>query len=409
MEIGGAQLNAVQLAGAVRDLGHEVIVLSEPGPMVDRVHDLGLEHIEIPMQRGEPSAYVRAKLLGLVQKRRIDLVHGYEWTPIVEAFFGPRLRYGVPVVGTIMSMSVVWFYPRTVPLIVGTEQIRDAAVASGHRKVTLLEPPVDTDSDDPAEVDGRDFRAEHGVRDDEVLVIIVSRLAQVLKFEGLVMACQAMGNLARKRRARLIIVGSGPMRDQLAQHAERANAAAGRCAVSLAGEMVDPRPAYAAADVVIGMGGSALRGLAFGKPLIVVGEDGFSELLTPSNVAIFLSQGWYGRGPGSMGSGAPALGAALDRLIDSAWLRQELGASSRQLVVRRFSLHNAARLQERVYSEATQERIPRATQVTDFVSTAAKLSARIMRRRYPTLTGAWLSPLLKQSRATQLSSPRGDR
>jgi len=47
MEIGGSQINAVQLAAAVRDLGHEVIVLSEPGPMVDCVRTLALEHLEI--------------------------------------------------------------------------------------------------------------------------------------------------------------------------------------------------------------------------------------------------------------------------------------------------------------------------------------------------------------------------
>ena len=54
----------------------------------------------------------------------------------------------------------------------------------------------------------------------------------------------------------------------------------GRQVVLLTGEIADPRSAYAAADVVVGQGGSALRGMAFGKPLIVVGEEGFSELLT---------------------------------------------------------------------------------------------------------------------------------
>ena len=110
--------------------------------------------------------------------------------------------------------------------------------------------------------------------------------------------------------------------------------------------MADPRPAYAAADIVIGMGGSALRGLAFAKPLIVVGEDGFSELLTPDNVSTFLSQGWYGRGPGSMGAGSSAMRAALQKLIDDPDLRKNLSASSRQLVLDRFSLKGAAQLQE---------------------------------------------------------------
>ncbi len=388
MEIGGSQLNAVQLAGAVRDLGHEVIVLSEPGPMVERVLDLGLEHIQIPMLRGWPSAQICSRLISVVRERRIDLVHGYEWGPVIEAFFGPKLRYGTPVVGTIMSMTVEWSFPRAMHLIVGTEELREAAAAGGRSKITLLEPPVDTDSDDPSEVDGRKFRVTHGISDDELLVVIVSRLASALKLEGLLTACEAVGDLARTHRVRLVIVGGGPMHNQVAAHAALANAAAAQQAVLLAGEMADPRTAYAAADIVIGMGGSALRGLAFGKPLIVIGEDGFSELLTPVTVSRFLRHGWYGKGPGSLGSGAPALRVALERLINSADLRIELSASSRQLVLDRFSLHRAARLQEQVYLSAMHERIPLFMQAKDFAYTATGLSGRILRRRYPAFTRA---------------------
>ncbi|WP_424627918.1 glycosyltransferase [Bradyrhizobium sp. SYSU BS000235] len=383
MEIGGSQLNAVQLAGAVRDLGHEVIVLSEPGPMVDRVHALDLEHIEIPMLRGWPSARIARTLVRVVRDRRIDLVHGYEWGPVMEAFFGPKLRCGTPVVGTIMAMTVEWSFPRAIHLIVGTEELRETAIAGGRSKITLLEPPVDTDSDDPALVDGREFRKTHGIRDDELLVVIVSRLASALKLEGLLTACDAVGELARSQRVRLVIVGGGPMHDQVAAQAAAANATAGRQAVLLAGEMADPRTAYAAADIVIGMGGSALRALAFGKPLIVIGEDGFSEILTPASVSRFLKQGWYGTGPGSLGAGAPALGMALQQLTNSADLRRDLSASARQLVIDRFSLHRAAKLQEHIYLSAIDDRTSLFEQAKDFAYTATGVSGRILRRQYP--------------------------
>src|SRR5205823_8238657 len=107
MEIGGSQLNAVQLAGAVRDRGHDVLVLSEPGPLVDHVRALGLEHIAIPERRRRPSVGVIGTLNRLVAERAVDVVHGYEWPPAVEAFFGPRLRHGTAAVATVMSASVV--------------------------------------------------------------------------------------------------------------------------------------------------------------------------------------------------------------------------------------------------------------------------------------------------------------
>jgi glycosyltransferase involved in cell wall biosynthesis len=382
MEIGGSQLNAVQLAGAVRDRGHEVIVLSEPGPLVARVHDMGLEHLEIPLRRRRPSPEVVGRLVRVVEQRKVDVVHGYEWPPVVEAFFGPGLRHRTPVVGTVMSMSVVPFFPRTVPLIVGTQQIREEAVAAGHRRVTLLEPPVDTDADNPA-VDGGSFRAEHGIRPDEILVAMICRLVPELKLEGLLAACDAVGELARAgRRVRLVIVGDGRAREQVAHRAARANALAGRTVVLLTGEIADPRPVYAAADVVVGQGGSALRGMAFGKPLVVVGEDGFSELLTPECVATFFRQGWYGLGPGSAGSGVPALRWALERLVISPELRERLGTYGRALVVGRFALNRAARVQEEEYAAALQDRVDGGSLAVDLASSAVGVLGSTIRRKY---------------------------
>jgi glycosyltransferase involved in cell wall biosynthesis len=384
MEIGGSQLNAVQLAGAVRDLGHEVIVISEPGPMVARVRDLGLEHVEIPQVRGLPSAAVSHSLAKLVSERRIDVVHGYEWSSVIEAFFGPALRYRTPVVGTVMSMAVVWFFPRTVPLLVGTAEMRRAAIEAGHRRVTLLEPPVDTDFDDPALEDGDDLKRRLGVAPGEVLIVMVSRLASTLKLEGLLTACQAMGEIATsaRRRVRLLIVGDGPVRDQVATAADAANARAGSDVVVLGGEMVDPRPAYAAADIVIGMGGSALRGLAFGKPLVVIGEQGFSEILTDDSLGLFLQRGWYGTGPGSLGAGVPALQRALEALIASPDLRRTLSGSSRQLVVDRFSLRRAAQLQEKEYYAAVHQPVAAASWARDVALTAGGLTSRLLWRKF---------------------------
>lgn len=382
MELGGSQLNAIQLAGAVRDRGHEVIVLSEPGPLVDLVREMGLEHIEIPMRRSRPSLQVINRLARLVRQRHIDLVHGYEWPPIVEAMIGLGFWRQTPVVGTVMAMSVVPFLPRMAPLMVGTEQIRKAAVAAGHRRVTLLEPPVDTDTDNPS-VDGGGFRAHYGIHPDEIMVAMICRLVPELKLEGLMAACDAAADLALAgHRVRLVIVGDGRSRDAVAERASRANALAGRQVALLTGEISDPRPAYAAADIVVGQGGSALRGMAFGKPLVVVGERGFSEQLTPDSAPIFLKQGWYGLGPGSLGAGAPALRLALEPLVTSLELRRALGGFARQLVVERFSLRQAAQRQEEEYLSAVQDSVAAAPLAADLTRSMGGLLSTKLRRKY---------------------------
>ena len=184
---------------------------------------------------------------------------------------------------------------------------------------------------------------------------MVCRLVPELKLEGLLAACDAVGELAHSGvKLQLVIVGDGSARPLVEQAATAANARAGRRVVVLAGQLADPRPAYAAADVVLGMGGSALRGLAFGKPLIVQGERGFWKLLTPDSAPMFLRQGWYGLGADSDGraAGAARLAKILRDLLDDHDARARLGDYGRRLVVERFSIDRAAAIQEELYAAA---------------------------------------------------------
>jgi glycosyltransferase involved in cell wall biosynthesis len=382
MEIGGSQLNALALAGAVSDLGHEVVVFSHPGVLGQRVRELGLEHVEIPADRRRPSVATSLELAREVRRRRVDIVHGYEWPPAIEACFGPGLLCQTAVIGTVLSMSVVPFFPRTIPLVVGSEVIRDAALGAGQQRVALIEPPVDTEADHPR-CDGRRFRDRHGVSPDDVLIAMVCRLVPELKLTGLLASCDAVGELAQRgHQVRLIIVGDGQARETVAQRAALANQAAGREVVTLTGEARDPREAYAAADILVGQGGSALRGMAFGKPLVVAGEEGFSELVTPSSSPLFLRQGWYGLGPGSLGSGVPALRDALLPLVISADLRAELGAYVRQLVEDRFSLRRAAEDLETEYALAVDGSHFDARVIADLARSGLGVLATKARSRY---------------------------
>ena len=96
---------------------------------------------------------------------------------------------------------------------------------------------------------------------------------------------------------------------------------------------MDPRPAYAGADLVVGMGSSALRALAIGRPLIVQGEDAFSEIFEPQTYDLFLKQGFYGLGDKKPGAQLLARQIRRPRCrcqqADGAWyLRQDAPSRS---------------------------------------------------------------------------------
>lgn len=354
MELGGSQLNAIELAAGVRDRGHDVVVYAEDGPLATRVAELGLEHLRQRPARFRPGLATARDLARIVTSRGIDVVHGWEWPPILEGYAAAKLG-SATVVGSIMSMSVAPFIPVGVPLTVGTQHMVDSCGSPGRPPLTLLEPPVDTIANKPGSGGGQTATLP-GVPPSAHRVVVVTRLVAELKLEGILTAVSAMAELGDRRDAQLVVVGDGPCRAEVAEAAARANERAGHEVVFLTGELRDPRPAYDSAHVCIGMGGSALRALAFGTPLVVQGAGGFFEALTPHNADQFLRGGWYGVAHRSDAEARAHLLAQLRHLFDSADARARLGGFGRRLVEERFSVQAASGTLERWYGEALASR-----------------------------------------------------
>jgi glycosyltransferase involved in cell wall biosynthesis len=234
---------------------------------------------------------------------------------------------------------------------------------------------------DPA--DGLRFRAEHGISAEESVVAIVSRLDLWLKMDSLMDAITAAGTLAAERAVRLVVVGDGMARETLTRRAEAVNAAHGREVVIMAGPMVDPVPAYRAADVVIGMGTSLLRGMATGKPTVLVGELGFVEIVRPDTIAPFLQQGFWGVGDGE--GGAARLHRALADVLDlPAAERAALGEFGRRFVTERFGLERSADILMEIYRDVLAWSPDRNRFARDLALTPAKVLTHKVRQRLPT-------------------------
>ncbi|NQX17507.1 glycosyltransferase [Rathayibacter sp. VKM Ac-2857] len=360
MEVGGSQINGIELAGRMAALGHEAVVYGPDGDLRPLVAELGLDWEEAPEKGPRLSVRSMARLRRIVRERRIDLIHAYEWAPTMDAAFGPHLVDGVPVVTTVLSPEVPDFVPAAFPMIVGVVEL---LAEESRRRPTLhlIEPPVDTELNAPVADAARvaELRARFDVAEGEIAIVTVARLVVDLKREGILAAIEAVGALSDQDggddlRLRLIVVGDGPVRGELQAAADRVNAGRSRELVTLTGQMLDPRDAYAVADIVLGMGSSALRGMAFAKPLVVQGERAFWRLLTPESLPFFLEGGWYSLGDGVDGPGR--LAGILAPLAGDAELRERLGALGREVVVERFSLAAAARTQAAIYTEAVAAR-----------------------------------------------------
>ena len=275
LELGGSIVTAVELAAAVRDRhGHDVVFFARNGPARDLLGSRGLRLVEAAAA-GHESGFVWS-LRRACREERPDIVHSWDRRAIHAGYYAAQLMEGLPHLGSVTEMLVPPFLAVGMPVTYVTEEIR---AADRHRQsATLLQdPPINVVEDQPGAVDGDEWRREHGLSaagvEHEIVLVTVSRLSHRMKAESILHTVGAVGLVGDRLPVRFLIVGDGPARPEIEELAAEVNSRLGREAVQLLGAMVDPRPAYAAADIVIGMGTSVVRGMAFDKPVIVVGED----------------------------------------------------------------------------------------------------------------------------------------
>jgi L-malate glycosyltransferase len=343
LEYGGGLVNAVELAAAMRDHhGHEVIFFASDGPLRELVEAKRLRYVPAPASRFHPALKRMSALRSLVTNERPDLIHVWEYYQCLEAYYFEHLVKRTPLLVTGMMMSVNRVLPKALPTTFGTPELVDLARARGRRHVRLLVPPVDTLTNSPGAADAALFRTRFEVRDHEIAIVSVCRFSSIddIKAESLFRLVDVAETLGSELPIRLLLVGDGEIRAQLEHRASQVNARLKRQVVQLTGAMIDPCPAYAAADIVVGMGGSSLRGMAFGKPVVIVGARGFSAEFSPETAEQFFYKGMYGVGEGS--SDNSLLAQQLRTLCVDSGQRIRLGAFAREFVVNRFSLQAVA-------------------------------------------------------------------
>jgi glycosyltransferase involved in cell wall biosynthesis len=125
------------------------------------------------------------------------------------------------------------------------------------------------------------------------------------------------------------------------------------------------------------MGGSALRAMAIGKPVLIVGEQNFSGAFTPESAEEFFYNGIFGVGDGR--SDNTRLVSEIQSLINGRDRLLAIGKFSREFVVTRYSLEAGSARLAALCQEAIYARPRLRVSVADGFRTAAVLGAGTMR------------------------------
>ena len=242
-------------------------------------------------------------------------------------FWLKKLGVKTPVVMRLTAPN--YYDPR------GGVKQADALIASGTSIARLREGGLEHVADIPNSVDAdlfrpqvSDFRETHGLGRNEFVALYVARFQA---FKNHAMLLEAFARLVRERpAARLLLAGSGPLRERSAQQAARLGMADN---VMFLGEVPyrELPGVYAAADVKVISSDyesfcfAAIEAMAMGLPVLTT-DCAWVPRLVADGAGLVVPVG-----------DAEAFAAGLKKLADNPALRQRLGAAGRQHVLERHT------------------------------------------------------------------------
>lgn len=292
---GGAEQYVVQLSNDLLARGHRVsIVAGEPQLLRERL-SVGV-HVETlqlhPGAARSPLVYLRIllpairRLVAYFRREDVTLVHTHLAASALPAWIAAKLC-GIPVVHSKMHTEAIrsgyerLIFTSRLPLLLvdrflsftrySEDEIRQYWHVPAARIVSSSI-GVDTARFQPDAAAGEASRRESGLAPSDRVMLVVARFYPEKGVELAIRAARAMDD----PDAVLLIAGDGPQRDFLEALVRDLP---GRTRIRFLGLLQDPRPAYAAADVLLqttrgpNLGTVVLEAMASGLPVVIAYRD----------------------------------------------------------------------------------------------------------------------------------------
>jgi glycosyltransferase involved in cell wall biosynthesis len=322
MAPGGAEATVLTLANGSRAAGHEVAVAAAPGSLAE---DFPGPVFPLPMLRRRAWLVPKAAgaLRAALRRWRPHVVQAYNPGMAVVTAMATRRGSRPPAFVSVRGLPDE-DYPRAARLLrwsglpvlacgpgvaAGLEEAGCPVIGTITNGVSAQPPPVRRAA----------FR-EWDAPTDARLLVCVGRLAPP---KNQALAIEAVAGIPD---AVLVVVGDGPDRRRLEDHAARAGLGS---RVLFTGHRADARGVMGAADVVVipslseGLSNVALEALAAGRPIVATAVRGNRELLADGRTALLVPA-----------DDVRAMAEAIRRILQDPSLAQRLGAEGRREAAR---------------------------------------------------------------------------
>ena len=355
LKVGGAEVLLRDLVCHLQETGQHVHVgFSTPGPLQKSLEEMQVGMTHLPrFARVDP--FLFWGMCRLMLRERPDVVHTHLFKSDFHGRLAARLC-GVPVVVSTAHNNDSWaqhyplgnLYGLTTRLadrvIAVSEGVRDFQIQYTHtlpEKIVTIRSGVDVKKFENRREDGQKVRSEFGISPSTPVVGIVGRLQPQKDHETFLRAVRTI--LDALPTVRFLIVGDGPLRDELTAQARTLDLLP---SVIFCGIRKDIPAVLAAIDLLVfssrweGLPVALMEGMAAGKPIVSTDVGGVSDVAIAEETAILVQPG-----------DPSALAEACLRILRDPSLGQRFGSAGLTRIRERYSLDAMVNNTQRLYEE----------------------------------------------------------
>lgn len=357
LNVGGTETHVLSLAKHLVKVGLRVIIGTRGGPLLDLFQAAGLEIAYLPFRSDDP---LSDEYLELLNKTRELVIN--EQVDIIHAHFIAGLKIAVQIsqellIPAVATIHGLFYSPRQLrgliescPYVIAVSEPvvewLNKKVDYPLSRIVMIPNGIETDVYTPV-VSENTFREELGLRDDEKLILLVSRL-EWTKTRVVEVAINAAVELAKDYNLKLAIIGGGANSSLIHAAASLANRVTQQNLVTIFGWRLNTVECYQAADVVIGTARVALEAMSCKRPIIAAGNASYFGILKPDNLGAawqvyFGDHKWYQ--PVTVSQ----LVDDLKILLDNPNSAERIAAQNRKWVVENFTITKIAEKTKEFY------------------------------------------------------------
>ena len=280
LDIGGAETHIAQLAQGLVSQGEQVWVASSGGIVADRLEQLGIPQLRMPLTSHSPWHLwrMRLRIRKLIRTEKMDVAHAHARIPALLIYGVRRLKCAEIVTVHAKFRSDPWhrwlskWGEYSIAVSEDLRTYLHDTYGVPMQRITVISNGIDLSLFSPAPTQKSS---------DCLHILFASRLDEDCA-HGAELLCEIAPYLLEQTpNLRITIAGGGQKLSAITDRAFKINQSLGFDAVTVCGAVQNMAALMQKQDIFVGVSRAALEAAAVGCAVILCGDEGYGGILTP--------------------------------------------------------------------------------------------------------------------------------